>query len=330
MEAAAAELAPAKRPLGGSRGASSSSLSAPDEVPPRNGHDPNPGSLSADDAGWPSLGPGGAAAQGEPLGGLPGQAKERGGSPQDRGRRDGRAERAWPGLDHSAVSSQQRACGNDAWPRLEAPGQAAQSPSNGNAHGSGAIEGAADAAWRDQPERDAAGAGPHGLGCHPGSNRSAEDLSEAAGRSAPGSQAAADADDDEGLGDSADLFDEAAGPESQWSAPAPARPADPLAPWGGYGAGAKRGAKVKGKGACAHKGGNAWVSSLVWMLELMLSSSTKETIPRSCLECALAPPPVMRSHARQVSPDSSIELHMDAQCPPCCQCGAAALDCLGE
>ena len=252
MEAAAAELAPAVWPLGGSRGASSSSLSAPDETLQVNGRDPNPGGLHADDGGWPSLGPGGAAGQGEPGLGLPDQARERGGGPRDRAWREGQAERAWPGLGQSAVSSQQGACGDDAWPRLEAPGQASQSPSNGNEHSSGAIEGSADAAWGDQPERAPARAGSPGLGSDPGSKPSAETLSEAAGRSASGSQAAGDADDDEGLGDSADLFDEAAGPEAQWSAPAPARPADPLAPWGGYGAGAKRGAKVKGKGACAH------------------------------------------------------------------------------
>ncbi|KAK9832693.1 hypothetical protein WJX81_000845 [Elliptochloris bilobata] len=43
------------------------------------------------------------------------------------------------------------------------------------------------------------------------------------------------------------LFDEAADPE-QWNAPARVRPADPLGPWGGYGAGPKRVAKLKGKG----------------------------------------------------------------------------------
>lgn len=277
MEAAAAEFAPAVRPLGGSRGASSSSLSAPDEALPRSGHDPNPGGLSADDCGWPSLGPGGAATQGKPGRGLPDQAQDRGGGPRERACSDGQAERAWPGPDRNAVSLQQDAGGEDAWPRLDAPGQASQSPSNGNAHGSGASEGGADAAWGDQPERAAAGAGPHGLGSHPGSNRSAEDLSEAAGRSASGSQAAGDAYDDEGLGDSADLFNEAAGPESQWSAPAPARPADPLAPWGGYGAGAKRGAKLKGKGACACKGDVPGVSLSV--LDLSISSSTKEGSP---------------------------------------------------
>ena len=251
MEAAAAEFAPAVRPLGGSRGASSSSLSAPDEALPRNGHEPNPRGLSADDGGWPSLGPGGAAAQGEPARGLPGQTQERGGGPRDRARGGGQAERAWPGLGQNSDSTQQGACGDDAWPRLEAPGQASQSPSNGNTHGSEAHEGAADAAWGDQPERAAAGAGPQSLSSDPVPKSSAETLSDAAGRSVSGNQAAGDADDDEGLGDSADLFNEAAGPESQWSAPAPARPADPLAPWGGYGAGAKRGAKVKGKGAVA-------------------------------------------------------------------------------
>ena len=277
MEAAAAEFAPAVRPLGASRGASSSSLSAPDAALPRNGHEPYPGSLSADGGGWPSLGPGGAAAQGEPGRGLPDQAQERGGGPRDGTRGNGQAERAWPGLGQSAVSSQQGDRVDDAWPRLEAAGQAAQSPSNGIAHSSGAIEGGADAAWGDQSERAAAGAGPHGLESHPDSNRSAEDLSEAAGRSASDSQAAGEADDEEGLGDSADIFDEAAGPESQWSAPAPARPADPLAPWGGYGAGAKRGAKLKGKGACARKGDMPGVSLSV--LDLSISSSTKEGSP---------------------------------------------------
>ena len=278
MEAAAAELAPAVRPLGGSRGASSSSLSAPDETLHVNGHDPNPGGLHADDAGWPSLGPGGAAAQGEPARGLPDQAQERGGGPRESARGDGQAERTWSGLGQSAVPSQQGGGGDDAWPRLDAPGHVRQSPSNGNAHSSGALEGGADAAWGDQPELVTAGAGPHGLGSHPGSYRSAADLSEAAGRSASGSQAAADADDAEGLGDSADLFNEAAGPDTQWSAPAPARPADPLAPWGGYGAGAARGAQVKGKGAGVHQRGMPSVFLSV-VLEKSIRSSSQERSP---------------------------------------------------
>lgn len=259
MEAAAAEFAPAVRPLGGSRGASSSSLSAADEAlqrnghdPRRNGHDPCLDDVSADDGGWLSLGPGGASAQGGPLGGLPSQAQDRGGGPWDRARGDGQAERAWPGLGQSAAASQEGACADDAWPELKAGGQGLESPSNGNAHAGEATEGAADAAWGDLLERAAPDAGPLSAGPDPGSAPSADTLSEAAGRSAAGSQAVGDGDDDEGLGDSADLFNEAAGPESQWSAPAPARPTDPLAPWGGYGAGAKRGAKLKGKGACLH------------------------------------------------------------------------------
>jgi len=70
----------------------------------------------------------------------------------------------------------------------------------------------------------------------------------AAPASKAGTAGAAGEDDDGGLGDSAGLFDEA--PPDQWAAPAPAQPAAaPVGPWGGYSAGPKRSAKLKGKGA---------------------------------------------------------------------------------
>ena len=70
----------------------------------------------------------------------------------------------------------------------------------------------------------------------------------------PGASSARSASSREALGEAAgeddslgmDLFDEAT--PDQW-APAPVRPAEPLGPWGGYGAGPKKGAKLKGKGA---------------------------------------------------------------------------------
>ena len=288
VEAAAAALAPAVRPLGSSRGASSSSLSAAEEALQRNGHDPSLGAGSADDASWPSLGSGRALLQGEPLGGLPKQAQDRGSGPRHWARGDGQAERVWPGPVQHAISSQEGARGaNDAWPQLGAAGAGPDTVSNGHAHARDAVGGAADAAWGDQPARAGAGAGPHDLQSDPGSQCPAETLSEAASRSASGSQAAADGDDDEGLGESADLFNEAAGPELQWSAPAPARPADPLAPWGGYGAGPKRGARVKGKGAGAAEQEMGFGSYRGLVLDLSISFRT--TAFRACLPPACTP-----------------------------------------
>lgn len=66
-------------------------------------------------------------------------------------------------------------------------------------------------------------------------------------RSASSREASGEAaGEDDGLGEGMGLFDEAT--PDQW-ARAPVRPAEPLGPWGGYGAGPKKGAKLKGKGA---------------------------------------------------------------------------------